>query len=550
MKKHYLILLIVLMPFSLFSEIVQKHHMVVSEHWLASSVGDAILRRGGNAIDAAVAIGYALAVVNPCCGNIGGGGFMTIHLATGKNIVINFREKAPLNAQQTMFIDKPRNAVLNGYLAVAVPGTVLGLDTALKKYGTLPRHVVMQPAIDLAANGFIVSQYLAKQLRSMTQSFQLKANVASIFLNHHRPFQAGDRLRQRELAHTLKQIAALGPHVFYKGEIARAIVNASKRGGGILSLSDFASYHIEILSPLYCTYHRYTIISAPPPSSGGVTLCEILNVLENFSLATLSVDSPERIRILVTALGIAFADRNAKLGDPDFVNNPLQKLLSKTYAASISKKIKKQFSLPVSKYTSTSEQFDTTHFSVVDSMGNAVALTYTLNGFFGAQVIAGHTGFFLNNELDDFALIPGAQNKFGLVQGNANSIQPGKRPLSSMTPTIVLKDNKVILILGSSGGPRIISAVLLTLLHVLDDRMNIQEAVDKERFHYQCLPNIIFIEPHALSSLAIKKLNAAGFRLKTQAPWGAVDAIYKPSANGGWHGANDKRRPDGAAIGA
>ena len=522
--------------------------MVVSEQKVASTVGADILRAGGNAVDAAVAVGYALAVVNPCCGNIGGGGFMTIHLANGQNIFINFREKAPFKATRDMFLNNP-DATTSGYLAVGVPGTVLGLDTALQKYGTMTRKQVMAPAIKLAKEGYQVTWFDAKWFKSYAKDFRQQPNVAAIFLNHGEPYKQGERLVQTDLAYTLQQISDLGPDVFYKGWIADEIVNASKSHGGILTLQDFTNYTVEQLTPIHCNYRGYDIISAPPPSSGGVTLCETLNILENFPLRQLGYRSAQGVQDILEAMRDGYRDRNERLGDPDFITNPIDKLLSKEYAAKLSKKIQQLRSAPIVSPTNNHHELtDTTHYSVVDIMGNAVAVTYTINGFFGAKVIAGKTGFFLNDEMDDFATKPGSANKFGLVQYENNDIKPGKRPLSSMTPTIVMKDGKVFMVLGSPGGPRIITSVLLTILNVIDYGMPIQQAVNAPRFHFQGDPDSVDMEPLALPYLTSKRLQLKGYHLTPQSTWSAVEAILIDPKDGNRYGANDCRRPDGAAI--
>lgn len=551
-------LLLVSTPFVCFANTGQpvsaKHGMVVTEQQIASQIGVDILRAGGNAIDAAVAVGYALAVVKPCCGNLGGGGFMTIHLANGKDVFLNFREKAPLNATKNMYLDAHRNMLKNastqGYLAVATPGTVLGLDVALRRYGTLSRQKVMAPAIHLAQKGYVVTRYDAQQFMAYANAFRTQPNVAAIFLKNGKPYAAGELLIQKDLANTLKQIAEKGPDFFYKGRIAHAVVKASHVHGGILTLQDFAKYNVEELSPLRCTYHGYTIISAPPPSSGGIAICEMLNILENFSLSYMGYHSARSTYDVVEAMRYAFADRNTKLGDPDFVKNPVAQLLAKNYALQLSKQIRDHHSenLPTSA-KSQPELTDTTHYSIVDSKGNAVAVTYTLNGFFGAGVIADKTGFFLNDEMDDFTIKQGTANKFGLVQSDANAIQPGKRPLSSMSPTIVMKNGRVFMVLGSPGGPRIITAVLLTLLNVIEYGMNIQKAVDAPRFHYQSEPDIVAIEPLTFNYATIKKLEIMGYHIIPQKKWAAVEAILIDPFNGTLYGANDERRPDGKAIG-
>lgn len=531
-----------------------KQFMVVAEQRDAAQAGVDILNAGGNAIDAAVAIGYALAVTYPPAGNIGGGGFMLIHLANGKNTFINFREKAPSHASKDMYLDaggkENSDASTNGYLAVAVPGTVLGFETALHEYGSMTRQRVMEPAIKLAENGYVISADAERVFKKFADSFQHQPNVATIFLHDGKPYSVGARLIQKDLARTLTLIANIGPDVFYRGQITKEIVAASASHGGILTLEDFADYNVEELPPVECQYHEYSILSAPPPSSGGTALCEMLNILENFPLPTMGYRSFNTTRTIVEAMRYGFLDRNRYLGDPNFTKNPVNALLSKSYAKQISEEIKNNVHAPDSTRISIfKELHDTTHYSVVDSQGNAVAVTYTLNGPFGAGIMAGKTGFFLNDEMDDFSIKPGAANQFGLVSGEKNQIAPNKRPLSSMTPTIVLQNNRVYLVLGSPGGPRIISAVLLTLLNVLDFGMNIQQAVDAPRFHYQVLPDVISTEPLALPFATRYQLSFHGYHLMPQAYWAAVEAIMIDPKTGEMHGANDMRRPDGAAIG-
>jgi gamma-glutamyltranspeptidase/glutathione hydrolase len=537
--------------FAMASPSQTTHGMVVTGQHLASQIGVDILKSGGNAIDAAVAVGYALAVVDPCCGNIGGGGFMTLHLANGKNIFINFRERAPLAATANLFQDKNGNIIPTkstlGYSAVATPGTVLGLDSVLQKYGTLTRKQVMTPAIQLAKTGFILDPGDIKLLKMQTADFKTVPNVAAIFLKKGRPYRVGERLTQPDLANTLQLIANQGPDVFYKGVIAEKIVKASTANGGILTMKDFENYAIEEMQPLECHYHADTVISAPPPSSGGTTLCEILNVLEGYPLPTWGYHSAKSTSAIVEAMRQAFYDRNNKLGDPDFVSNPVQQLISKEYAAEIRRHITQN----ITHHSGVilQEGMNTTHYSIMDGKGNAVSVTYTLNSLFGAKVIAENTGFFLNNEMDDFTAKLGVSNQFGLVGGEKNTIQPGKRPLSSMTPTIVMRNNHVILIAGSSGGPRIITATLLTLLNTLDYHMNIQAAVDAPRFHHQWMPDVIDAEPDAFSAHTKDELINMGYHISESPFWGIVEAIYVDPTTHVMYGGSDKRRASGQAIG-
>jgi len=555
-----------------------EHGMVVSAQRLASAVGLDILRQGGNAVDAAVAVGYALAVVYPCCGNLGGGGFMLIHLASGRDTVIDFRETAPLAARPDMYLDAAGqlvpNASTDGYKAVGVPGTVLGLDTALARYGTLPRAKVMAPAIALAEGGFELSQQDVNVLHSRSDDFAKESNVAAIFLKPGKlPFEAGDRLSQPQLAASLRLISAQGPGAFYKGPIAAAIVAASKAHGGILSLEDFARYSVVERDPIRCAYRGYQIAAVPPPSSGGITICEILGILDGYKLADAGFHSAAAVHLMVEAMRHAFLDRNSELGDPAFVANPVERLISADYAGKIRAVIDPLKATPSSALTLGTpphEGNQTTHYSVVDGAGNAVAVTYTINNYFGAGVIAGDTGFFLNDEMDDFATKPGSANMFGLVQGKANEVEPGKRPLSSMSPTLVTKDGRLFLLLGSPGGPRIITAVAEVICNVIDFGMDIQSAVDAPRFHHQWQPDKVFAEPYAFSRDTADRLAAMGYQMKVQNPWSAVEAIEvgqpaetsaatgaapsdsaiaTPLQPGHLYGANDSRRPGGAALG-
>ena len=528
-----------------------EHGMVVSAHRLASEVGVRILQAGGNAVDAAAAVGYALAVVDPCCGNIGGGGFMTIHLADGRETFVNFRETAPAAASADMYLDgdgRPSDELSRyGYLAVAVPGTVLGLDRAAAEYGRLPRAMLMAPAIALARDGFVLSPADTDILDGKAERFGKDPAAARIFL---RPdgsrFQPGDRLVQADLAVTLELIAKEGPNAFDKGPIATAVAKASGENGGILASRDFADYTVTETAPLSCGYRSYLIVSAPPPSSGGTTICEILNILEGYDMTALGFRSARSVHVMVEAMRRGYRDRNTYLGDPTFVTNPLERLLSKDYAASIRDEIEHGRGPPAAGQ-SAAEKPETTHYSVVDGDGNAVSLTYTINGSFGANVVAPGTGFFLNNEMDDFTVKAGAPNLYGLVQGEANAIAPGKRPLSSMAPTLVEKDGRVVFVLGSPGGSRIITAVLETIINIVDYRMGPQEAVDAPRLHYQGQPDQVYFEPPGLSPDTVKELGEQGYRLIEQRPWGAVELIA--IARHRLSGVSDNRRPAGAAVG-
>ncbi len=558
------------------------HGMVVTSQRLASEVGVDVLRQGGNAVDAAVAVGYALAVVNPCCGNIGGGGFMTLHLADGRDRFLDFRETAPAAASADMYLDgqgKVRTeASLYGSRAAGVPGTVAGLEAALARYGTLPRATVMGPAIQLARDGFVVTRGDTDILDAKAERFRRQPAVARVFL---RPdgssLQPGDRLVQADLAATLAAVSAGGADAFYKGHVPQAVEAASKLDGGVLTAADFAAYRVEETEPLHCSYRGAVVVSAPPPSSGGTTLCEILNVLEGYDMTASGFHSARSVHLMVEAMRHAYLDRNTFLGDPAFVHNPLERLLSKEYAAQIRAKITdratpSQDMQPVDALPGMEprERPETTQYSVVDKDGNAVSVTYTINGAFGAVVIAGDTGFLLNNEMDDFTIKLGASNLYGLVQGQANAIAPGKRPLSSMAPSIVTRDGRTLLVTGSPGGSRIITITLQTILNVIDYGMTPGEAVDAPRIHHQWLPDVLYAEPFALSPDTQDLLRNMGYAITEQTPWGAAEMVAvgsekaalrtfgvpanDPARSGRMrpgllYGANDDRRPAGAAIG-
>ena len=550
--------------------------MVVTSQHLATDVGVEILKQGGNAVDAAVAVGYALAVTNPCCGNIGGGGFATVHIAGGRDVFLNFREKAPGASTEKMFLNSNGDVVpdlsLKGYLAAGVPGSVLGLDTLLQNYGTMKREQVMAPAIKLAADGFVLNEGDVAILNTSVKSFAEQPNVAAIFLHDGKPWLVGETLVQTNLANTLMQISLGGPNAFYKGPIADVLVEASSKHGGILSKQDLADYSVNETPPIRCNYRGFDLISAPPPSSGGTAVCEILNILKGYPMADLGFHSSAGVHYMLEAMRHTYVDRNFQLGDPDFVKNPLDKLLSEEHATEIRAKIDTGKATPskeVQPGTAPHEGTETTHYSIVDAKGNAVSVTYTINALFGAKVMAGDTGFFLNDEMDDFTVKPGVPNLFGLVQGKTNVIAPGKRPLSSMSPTIITKDSKPFMVLGSPGGSRIITIVVETIMNVVDYGMNIQEAVDAPRIHHQWLPDEVYVEPFSLSPDTAKILTEMGYTIKTQSPWGAAEAILiGPSKNsaaaassgndamalskpipGKLYGAHDDRRPAGSASG-
>ena len=544
--------------------VAAEHGMVASAQHLATSVGVAVLRQGGNAVDAAVAVGYALAVVYPAAGNLGGGGFMTVSMADGRTTFIDFREKAPLAATADMYQDANGNVIpglsSTGYLAVAVPGTVAGLELARNKYGSMQRTALIAPALKLAREGFALLQGDVELLETKTEQFKKDAPTAAIFLNHGVPYQAGQKLVQRDLARTLAAISARGADGFYKGAVGRAIVASSQSGHGILTQADLDQYAPREMAPIECNYRGMQIISAPPPSSGGVVLCEMLNILEGYPLKDWGFRSARAIHVQIEAMRRAYIDRNHFLGDPAFVNNPVAHLLDRHYAAALRNGIsltEAGVSAALQAGVAGKEGSNTTHYSVVDKDGNAVSVTYTLNNWFGAQVTAAGTGVLLNDEMDDFTAKAGVANMYGLVQGDANGIAPGKRPLSSMTPTIVKRDGKLLMVLGTPGGSRIPTTVLHTLINVIDYGMDIQEAVDTPRFHMQWLPDETFVERFAVSPDTRAILTGMGHRFADGPAVNHVDAILvgapsldgRPIAGNRYYGANDPRGATGQAAG-
>jgi gamma-glutamyltranspeptidase/glutathione hydrolase len=538
--------------------------MVVSAQHLATQVGVDILKHGGSAIDAAVAVGYALAVVYPSAGNLGGGGFMTIWFADGRRTFLDFREKAPGEASRDMYLDKDENVVkglsTTGWLAVGVPGTVSGLEYARKKYGTMTRAALIGPAIELAEDGFILDQGDVDMLASATEDFRKFPATADIFLNKGQPFMAGQRLVQPDLADTLRLIRKQGVDGFYSGRTAAAIVKASRAGGGIIDQEDLDRYRTREFAPVECDYRGYHVISAPPPSSGGVAICEMLNILEGYPLRQLGWGSAQALHYEIEAMRHAFVDRNSLLGDPDFSNNPVHELIDKSYSAKIRDFItvdKAGISGDIRQGVVPHEGSNTTHLSIIDNAGNAVSMTYTLNDWFGARVVATGTGVLMNDEMDDFTPNVGQPNIYGVAAGSVNAIAPGKAPRSSMSPTIITKDGKPVLILGTPGGSRIITAVLQTILNVVDFQMNVQEAVDAPRIHNQWLPDVTDVEPYALSPDTRKILESMGHRFNEALPANHVAAIIvgapalggKAIARNRFYGANDPRRGTGLALG-
>ncbi|WP_434733137.1 gamma-glutamyltransferase [Rhizobium sp. YTUHZ044] len=545
-----------------------EHGMVVTAQHLATDVGVEVLKSGGNAVDAAVAVGYALAVVYPSAGNLGGGGFMTIRLKDGSKTFLDFRERAPLAATKTMYLDSKGDIVprasLDGYLAVGVPGSVKGFETAREKYGTRSRQDLIAPALRFAKEGYTLEQGDAAILAGGAKRLAKDETAAKIFLKQDgKPYASGEKLAQPDLAAVLAAISEKGPDAFYKAAPAEAIVKASQAKGGILAKEDFEQYTVRELTPIECNYRGYDIISSPPPSSGGVIICEILNVLEGYPLSYLGYASAETVHVMVEAMRYAYVDRNAALGDPDFVENPVEKMLDKSYAKEIAAKID-----PYRAGTSANlkplggkESNETTHYSIIDDEGNAVAVTYTLNGSFGAAVVAPGTGVLLNNEMDDFTSKPGVPNLYGLVQGEANAIAPKKTPLSSMSPTIVTRDGKPFMVIGSPGGSRIITITLEAILNVVDFGMDISQAVNAPRVHHQWQPDKVYFEPYALSPDTERTLAAMGYSFDggNDAPlWGQAAGILvggkslaaiEKGSGARYNGAMDARATEGSAGG-
>lgn len=537
-----------------------KHGMVVSAQHEASKIGARILEKGGNAVDAAVAVGYALAVTHPCCGNIGGGGFMTVHMAGDKDhaprdLFLDFRETAPAKADPELFQDE-QGEIIDGlstdtYLGTAVPGTVMGLEAARKRLGTMSRQALIEPAIRLARDGFTLQSGDTRILSQRTADFAQDPNVAAIFLNEDgKPWQKGDKLRQPQLADTLALIADKGEDVFYKGSIAEKIVKASKAHNGILTMQDFADYEVRWDKPLSCDYRGHKVLTAPAPGSG-TTVCQVLGMLEPLPLSQWGYASARTSHYIIEAERRAFADRNGSLGDPAFVDNPTDKLLAGSYLKQLQESIdadKATDSKDIKGLSGGREGQHTTHYAVADEEGNAVSVTYTINSLFGNVHIAGDTGFFLNNEMDDFAAKPGKPNSYGLVQGRNNQVEGGKRPLSSMSPTLVLKDGQFYMATGSPGGSTIISTILQSILNVVDFDMNLQQAVNAPRLHHQWLPDEVKVEKGYLTDTVRQKLEDMGHTFDEVSSWGADEAILR-HGDGQFDGANDRRRPAGEAVG-
>ena len=564
-------ILLLLMPGALpaFGErlvpVVATRAMVASVHGLASRAGVQTMKAGGDAVDAAVAVGFALAVVHPQAGNLGGGGFMLVRFADGKTHFVDYREKAPAGATANMYLDGKGNVIEDastvGYKAIGVPGSVAGMVYAEKKYGKLSLAQVMAPAIKLAEEGFALAAQDASEIQEDKDLAKFPES-RRVFLRDGNYYKAGETFKQPDLARTLKRIAA-NPDEFYHGAMARELAAAMQKGGGLITADDLAAYEVKEREVVRGSYRGYEIISAPPPSSGGTALIEILNILEGYNLAKFGGRSPQALHLTLEAFRRAFFDRAEFLGDPDFSKIPVAQLIDKHYGAawresidpehaSISKDLKRpasfsQLEQEAAAHYPAVEPNHTTHYSVVDPEGNAVAVTTTLNDSFGSRVTAEGLGFLLNDEMDDFAAKQGVPNTFGLIQGPANAIAPGKRMLSAMTPTIVLKDDKLFLVLGSPGGPRIITTVANILMGVIDYGMNIQEAVNAPRFHHQWLPDVSYTE-QGFPPEAVKALESMGHKVEAEESWSDGECIMIDPKRGDRLGASDKRN-NGRAVG-
>jgi gamma-glutamyltranspeptidase / glutathione hydrolase len=540
-----------------------RHGIVASTNEIASQVGVNIMKRGGNAVDAAIAVAFALAVTHPAAGNLGGGGFMMIRLKNGRSTAIDYREMAPASATRNIYLDKNGKVIegeggsIEGYRAAGVPGTVRGMELALKKYGSgkLTWSQLIEPARSLAANGFSVTYTLARSLRGSREYLSKYPETKRIYLNNGSFYNEGAVFRQPDLAATFTRLQQRGPNEFYEGQTARLIVDDLKRHDGLMTMEDMRGYVAKEREVLRGNYRGYEIISMPPPSSGGAVLIEMLNILEGYDFKKIDWASSERYHLLTESMRRAFADRAEYMGDTDFVKVPIAGLVDKKYAAQLRNTINPD-------HASSSEQVkagkplgyeseETTHFTVVDAEGNAVANTYTLNNSYGSAVVAKGTGVIMNDEMDDFAAKPGTPNLYGLIQGERNAVAPHKRPLSAMTPTFVLrKDGSLWFTVGSPGGPTIINTVLDVITNVIDYGMNIQQAIDAPRIHHQWLPDELVYEPFGLSGDTQKALRSRGHKLVDKPRYlGDAEGIMIEEKTGVRLGATDPRRSDGAAVG-
>jgi gamma-glutamyltranspeptidase/glutathione hydrolase len=539
-----------------------RHGMVASTNEVASRVGVQIMKRGGNAVDAAIAVAFALAVTHPAAGNLGGGGFMMIRLKDGRSTAIDYREMAPAAAHRNVYLDKNGNLIegeggsLVGYRAAGVPGTVRGMELALKKYGSgkLTWSQLLEPARLLAANGFTVTYELARSLKGSDDYLSKYAETKRIYLRGGNFYKEGEVFRQPELAATFARLQRSGPNEFYEGETARLIVADMKRHNGLMTMEDLRGYVAKERTPLRGTYRGHEIISMPPPSSGGAVLLEMLNILEGYDLQKTDANSSDRYHLMAEAMRRAFADRAEYMGDSDFVKVPVAGLIDKSYAATLRATINTDRASTSAEVRAGRpagyESEETTHFTVVDADGNAVANTYTLNNSYGSAAVAKGTGMLLNDEMDDFAAKPGTPNLYGLIQGERNAVAPRKRPLSAMTPTIVLrKDGSLWFTVGSPGGPTIINTVLCIITDVIDYNMNIQQAIDAPRIHHQWLPDELVGEPFGLSGDTQRALTARGHTLAKLRYLGDAEGIMIEEKTGMRLGATDPRRSDGQAVG-
>ena len=535
-----------------FHPVRAKQGMVASVDATATQVGVDILKEGGNAVDAAVAVGYA----HPQAGNLGGGGFMLIRSKNGNTTAIDFREMAPAKATRDMFLDDQGNPdskkSLTSHLASGTPGTVAGFSLALDKYGTMPLNKVVQPAFKLARDGFIVNDALADDLKTYgSEVLPNHENSKAIFWKEGEPLKKGDTLVQANLAKSLEMIAENGPDEFYKGTIAEQIAQEMQKNGGLITKEDLAAYKAVERTPISGDYRGYQVYSMPPPSSGGIHIVQILNILENFDMKKYGFGSADAMQIMAEAEKYAYADRSEYLGDPDFVKVPWQALTNKAYAKSIADQIDINKAKPSSEIRpgklAPYESNQTTHYSVVDKDGNAVAVTYTLNTTFGTGIVAGESGILLNNQMDDFSAKPGVPNVYGLVGGDANAVGPNKRPLSSMSPTIVVKDGKTWLVTGSPGGSRIITTVLQMVVNSIDYGMNVAEATNAPRFHHQWLPDELRVEK-GFSPDTLKLLEAKGQKVALKEAMGSTQSIMV-GPDGELYGASDPRSVDDLTAG-
>ncbi len=540
---------------SIHHPVVAKNGMVATQHGLASQVGLDILNKGGNALDAALAVGFALAVVLPMAGNLCGGGFMLIYDAkTGKTTAINYREMAPKDAFRDMYLDSTgmvdEGKFNMSYLSIGVPGTVAGMEYALKKYGTMSMREVLAPAIKLAKKGFPITYELAHLLKKYEKRLKACPATAEVFYKKDGYYEAGEILKQRDLAKSLQRLAKYGSKDFYHGEIAKKLSQSILEHGGIITMDDFAKYRVKEVEPVRGTYRGYEIASMPPPSSGGVHLIQMLNILEGFPMDYLEYGSAETFHLMIETMKLAYADRAEHLGDPEFWDVPVSGLASKKYADALRQKIDKHQATPSTEIKAGNpkdyESEETTHFTVADRWGNVVTNTYTLNFSFGTGLMAEGTGILLNNEMGDFSAKPGTPNAYGLIGGEANAVRAGKRPLSSMTPTIVLKDGRPFIATGSPGGSRIITTVLQIIINVIDHDMNIADATHAPRIHHQWYPDMVFYEK-GISPDTRDLLGCKGHRLKSRPVMGSAQSIL---FRDGWlFGVSDPRRQDGRTLG-